>query len=201
MNNNCGYLTFTKRGGVQAISQLLQNWSKWNILYFLSLLLSYITEKISSKSVQQFLRDATTNGQINRQIKIPKISFFDSVVYELFLGDCFIYCFLFHIQTQPFYYFMVYTAHTSRHRFHIRQKYNCYIFSFNVGTTFLFNIHISKLFLRYLEAMTWFKRKLQIRPFDLTRRRTTHALYSCISMIPYLILIKKTQCSIYLDLK
>lgn len=31
---------------------------------------------------------------------------------------------------------------------------NCYIFGFNVGTTFLFNIHASKLLLRYLEAMT-----------------------------------------------
>lgn len=42
---------------------------------------------------------------------------------------------------------------------------SCYIFSFNAYTAFLLNIHIDKLFLFYLAAMAWFKRKLQVQSF------------------------------------
>lgn len=85
VNNNHRSLTTL----TPAISQLLENGSRWNIFYFLSRILRYGTEKIPGKLVRQFLHDASISRQTNRQTKIERTSLLDTIAYELFLDNCF----------------------------------------------------------------------------------------------------------------
>lgn len=72
----------------QAISHLLQNGSR-TLFPFPDALCQAIQQKMLSKFVQQLLRDASRKRSNNRQIKIPKINFFRSMAYQLFLNDSF----------------------------------------------------------------------------------------------------------------
>lgn len=60
---------------------------------------------------------------------------------------------------------------TSNRRFHIRPKYKTLL---RIPSFSLFHIHINKLFLFYLAAITSLKRKSQILPFRFTRRYTSN---------------------------
>lgn len=60
---------------------------------------------------------------------------------------------------------------TSNHRFHIRPKYKTLL---RISSLSLFHMHINKLFLFYLAAITSLKRKSQILLFRFTRQYTSN---------------------------